>query len=86
MMYTVVFKRSAEKQLDTLPKEYRHKILSIIQNLRTNPFLGKRLQGEISHLYSLRMWPYRIIYSVHKKSITITVVAIGHRKDVYQKL
>jgi mRNA-degrading endonuclease RelE of RelBE toxin-antitoxin system len=56
-----------------------------LQGLRENPFAGKKLQGELFGLYCLRVWPYRIIYTIEKRVITVTVVAIGQRKDVYRK-
>jgi addiction module RelE/StbE family toxin len=59
-------------------------VLQALEGLRREPLHGKKLQGQLAGLYSLRVWPYRIIYQVSHKTITILVVAIGQRKDVYQ--
>jgi addiction module RelE/StbE family toxin len=58
-------------------------VFDALEGLREDPYAGKKLQGELYGLYSLRVWPYRIIYMVEKRIITVTVVAIGQRKDVY---
>ena len=84
-MYTVVLKRRAEKQYNALPAKDRAMVLAGLQGLREDPFSGKKLQGDLFGLYSLRVWPYRIIYSVQKRTITVTVVAIGQRKDVSER-
>ncbi len=48
-------------------------MLSALEGLREDPFAGKKLQGELYGLYSLRVWPYRIIYSIEKRIIKVTV-------------
>lgn len=83
-MYHVVLKRNAAKRLESLPEKDRQRVLSVLAGLRADPYQGKKLQGELSGLYSLRAWPYRIIYEISKKTIAVTVVAIGHRKSVYR--
>ena len=82
-MFAVVLKKKAEKQYNGLPEKDREKVLATLQGLRENPWQGKKLQGELSGLFSLRVWPYRIIYTIEKQIVTVTVVAIGQRKDVY---
>ena len=86
VMYNVVLKHRAERQYKSLPERDRQKVLGALQGLRENPFQGKKLEGELSGFYSVRVWPYRIIYTVEKKIITVTVVAIGQRKDVYRHI
>ncbi len=84
-MFTVLLKRRAEKQYGELPAKDKTKVLSALQGLREHPFAGKKLKGELSGLYSLRVWPYRILYTIERKIITVTVVAIGQRKEIYRK-
>lgn len=85
-MYVVILKRSAEKQYTKLPKHDRQRVLAALQGLRSDPWQGKKLEGDLEGLYAIRVWPYRIIYTMEKKMVTVTVVAIGHRKDIYGKL
>jgi mRNA-degrading endonuclease RelE of RelBE toxin-antitoxin system len=46
--------------------------------------MGKKLQGDHKGQRSLRVWPYRIVYVVQQKVVTIAVLKIGHRQGVYK--
>ncbi|KKW38411.1 hypothetical protein A2454_05715 [Candidatus Peribacteria bacterium RIFOXYC2_FULL_55_14] len=84
-MYTIELTKKAEKSLESLRKRDQQRVMAGIESLREDPFIGKKLQGPLEGLRSLRVWPFRIIYSVNKKVVMVTVVAIGNRKDVYKK-
>ncbi len=84
-VYRVILKPKAKKQYDNLPPKDRQRVLGALQGLRENPFVNKKLSGELRGRYAVRVWPYRIIYTIEKSIVTVTVVAIGHRKDVYEK-
>lgn len=84
MQYFVIFEPSAHKKLDTLPKKYQEKIKKVLESLQESPYAGKKLAGELEGLYSVRVWPYRIIYTIIKKELVILVVDVAHRKDVYK--
>ncbi len=83
-MYTVTLKPSAEKSLRKLPSKDHKRILATLTLLADNPLLGKKLKGDFELCYSLRVWPYRIIYIVRKTELLIIVIAIGHRQGVYR--
>lgn len=51
--------------------------------LLQNPHAGKKLKGDLAGQYSLRIWPYRIIYYLKSRKDVI-VTDIGHRKEVYK--
>ena len=83
MEYQVSIKPSAEKELKKLPKKDYYRILSALVILSHNPFIGKKLEGEYLGQYSYRVWPYRIIYEIHKKELLILIVRVGHRQGIY---
>ena len=83
-MYTVEVKPKAVKELHSLPKKDQDKVLAAFDVLMENPVAGKQLQGKHKGFRSLRVWSYRIIYAIDHRIITVTVVKIGHRKDVYR--
>ena len=85
MMFTVILTRRAQKEYDRLSKEMQPRVEKAIDNLRENPFCGKKLEGDHEGYWSMRVWPYRVIYTVDKKIITVTIVTIGDRKDVYRR-
>ena len=84
MIYKVVILKHAQKEALLLPKKDQQRITSAIASLMTDPYRGKKLQGNFKGAWSIRVWPYRIIYNNKKKIVTVTVVKIGHRKSVYQ--
>lgn len=85
-MFTVHITRKAQKQFEKLSPKIRDRVLEAFIHLRTNPFSGKKLEGEHDGYWAIRIWPYRVIYTINKGTITVTVVSIGDRKDVYEKL
>lgn len=84
--YQVVFKKSAAKELQALPQKMRQKILDAVQLLSLNPYTEllqiKKLKGADS-LYRVRIQDYRLIYLIDNRVIKVTIIKIGHRKEVY---
>jgi mRNA interferase RelE/StbE len=82
--YKIFFKESVEKDFRSLPKKNLLKILSRIEALAKDPKPPghEKLTGQ--ERYRIRTGHYRIIYSVHDTELTVWVVKVGHRKDVYR--
>ena len=85
-MYEIILSKRSAKNLKKLSGKDREKILRALFALKEDPFLGKPLIGELKGLYSLRVWPYRIVYEIIKNKLLIHVLHVGHRKDVYKKI
>ncbi len=83
-MYIVVFTHEAGKQLRRIPSRFQNKILQTVRLLARDPFIGKKLTGDWEGHYVERVWPYRIIYAIDRKKITVTIVTLGHRQGVYK--
>jgi len=83
MAYQIQVQKSARKQLDKIPAIYRAKLEKAIDSLAVDPFQGKKLEGELKGQYSIRVWPYRIIYQIYKKELIVSVIEVGHRQGVY---
>lgn len=85
MAYKVIVKKSAEKSIQTLPKKIKVRIIGVIDLLAENPFppAAKKLKGRDG--YRIRTTDYRILYNVENEILTVTVVAVGHRKEIYKK-
>jgi len=83
MAYQIVLLSSAEKELDKLPLKSRILVFSGIEGLAENPYEGKKLKGELQDCYSLRIWPYRVIYGIKKKERVVIIIRIGQRGSVY---
>lgn len=84
-MYQIEYSRSAAKELELLPKSDYLKVKKLVSSLALNPFPVGYLKLEGSDkIYRIRKGNYRIIYTVHKEIVTVTVLKIAHRKDAYR--
>lgn len=84
MSYSVSIKQSAFKSLKNIPHEDRLRIIEAIDQLKTNPAAGGVLKGEYSGLRRIRIGSYRVVYEVHDEQLTVLVIRIGHRREVYR--
>lgn len=83
--YKIVWRNSAIKELKTLPKKQIKLIINKIDSLSRNPFPhGNVKLTNSENSYRIRIGVYRVIYSVFKKILTIEIVRVKHRKDVYR--
>lgn len=86
--YRLELTKRAMKDLANLDKPTQALIVKWLQqNLQdtTTPRAhGKALTGQLSHLWRYRVGNYRILAEIHDNTITIEVVKIGHRKDIYK--
>jgi mRNA interferase RelE/StbE len=82
--YRVVMEKKASRALLALDRHHRARITGAIELLARNPYppAAKKLTNRLA--YRVRVGDYRIIYSVNDTTISIMVLAIGHRKDVYR--
>ena len=82
--YNIFFKKSVEKDFKSVPKKDLKRILDRIKMLAENPRPSgcEKLTGQ--ERYRVRQGRYRIVYSIHKNELTIWIVKVGHRKDVYR--
>ena len=79
MAFSLEIEPKARKNLDKIPKPHRTRILQTLRDIRENPFSGKALSGDRKGEYSVRIWPYRIIYIIKKHELIIIVVEVDHR-------
>lgn len=81
--YTITITRLAQKQLDALNEKAAAPIIQHILDLadEPRPHGCKKLKGRSG--YRIRSGDYRIIYEIFDTTLIIDVVALGHRKDIY---
>lgn len=80
----ITFVRSSERELLGLNKKLGERILEKIQKLATNPYGqgSQKLAGGKG--YRIRLGDYRVVYVIDKKTKVITIIKIGHRREVYR--
>lgn len=84
MQYQIRVESKVEKELLKLNNQDQERIFVVLKKLQVNPYVGKKLKGNFRGAFSLRVWPFRIIYIIFKKELLIVIIRIGHRRDVYR--
>jgi mRNA interferase RelE/StbE len=85
IQYQIRILPAAEKSLSKLPKKMQLRIQGVITVLASNPLppVAKKLVGRDS--YRLRVSDYRIVYSIHENILTVKIISIGHRREIYKR-
>lgn len=84
-MYTIVFAKSAAKEVYALPPKVVLKVVEAIETLAVDPRPNgvKRLVGS-KNLWRIRVGDYRVVYSIDDVIMVVDVRKVGHRKEVYE--
>ncbi len=87
MKWKVTYKKSIQKDLKKISKDIQYIIKRAIEEkLMADPLkFGLPLRRSLKGLMKLRVGNYRIIYSIESSIVTVHVIKIGHRKEVYDK-
>ena len=86
MTWSLRYAASAARSLKKLDPQIRRRVRNALVELSADPERGKPLQLTLKGLRSWRTGDFRIVYRVVHDRIEILVVAIGHRRDVYDRL
>ncbi len=74
--------------LDEVVQFYRRAEIGIskVDNILRRAIEDKLMvDRSLKGLMKLRVGDYRVIYSIKRETVTVHVIKIGHRKDVYDK-
>lgn len=82
--YVVSLSKTATKQLDKLPDNIASPIIIAMQKLGDNPRPVGYKKLKALNNYRIRVGNYRVIYDVFDKILTVEVIELGHRKDIYK--
>ena len=82
--YRLLIKPSAAKELENFSLKDRKRVATRIQRLASDPRPAgaDKLSGQDK--YRVRQGNYRILYSVDDAGLTVLIVKIGHRREVYR--
>lgn len=83
--YRVLLTRSAAKELELVPTKERLRIVNRIGALAEDPRPAgaEKLSGDDK--YRIRQGNYRIPYEIVDTELVVTVVRVGHRRQVYRR-
>lgn len=82
MAYALLIEAKAKKELANIPTKDRERIDKTLRNLTEDPYSGKKLVGQLAGKYSVRVWPYRIVYEIYKEEKNCQIGALIRGENV----
>ena len=84
MIYAVLLKASAEREMARLPDRVHDRIVKHLLRLwgQPRPPGSRKLQG--MDAYRIRIGDYRVLYQVDDQRLRVIVYSVGHRREVYR--
>ena len=83
-LVSVRWERRAVDELSAISKIEQRRVVSAVEGLRGNPLKGELLAAEWKGLRRLRVGKYRVIYAFDGRALMISIVRVGHRREVYR--
>ena len=89
MAWRVEFDHRAKRELDKLDRPARERITRFLREriaISEDPRrIGEALRGEKATLWKYRIGDYRLICDIQDNRVTVLVLAVGHRREIYRE-
>lgn len=86
-LYRIEYRPSAAKQLRKLPRDIQLRIAPAVESLRIDPRpIGSETVRGLDSARRIRIGDYRVVYEIVDDLLIVSVVRIGHRRDVYRDI
>jgi mRNA interferase RelE/StbE len=85
-VYRVEVRRLAQRGLDKLPRTDFEAVIQSISNLAETPRPRGMEKVKNTGLWRIRHGDYRITYAIDDDSLMVTIVRVGHRREIYRAL
>jgi mRNA interferase RelE/StbE len=86
LTWTVVYTKTASEAIRNLDPSIREKVRNAVDQLSADPLRGKALAFSLKGLRSWRTGDWRIVYKAEQLRVTVIIVTVGHRRDVYERV
>ncbi|MCE3231338.1 MAG: type toxin-antitoxin system RelE/ParE family toxin [Alphaproteobacteria bacterium] len=87
IQWRVEFSDAAKSQLKKLDKPIQQRILSFLEkrilNCDNPRSLGDALKGNLNPYWRYRVGDYRILCILENEIVTVHVMHVGHRREIY---
>ena len=82
-MYKIIFSDKAKREFNKLDKQIQNRILKVLERIKIRPEVHLiKLINDPG--YKLRVGDYRLIVDLDKNQLQISVIKVGHRKNIYK--
>lgn len=69
-----------------LPPDVKRSVKHALRALSENPDAGEPLRRELEGLWKYRVRRFRIVYAIDRPNRKLRVIAVGHRREVYEQV
>jgi Cytotoxic translational repressor of toxin-antitoxin stability system len=85
--YTVRFTATARRDLGRVPPRVLSAVVEFaFGDLSRQPHrVGKPLRRDLAGTFSARRGPYRVLYRIDDEQLTVAILRVDHRADVYRR-
>lgn len=88
MAWTIEYTATARKQLRKLDRQAARQIVDFMDDriapLKDSRSVGKALVGALGGLWRYRVGEYRVICEIRDDALSILVVQLGNRREIYR--
>lgn len=70
----------------SLHPDLKRSIKSAVRAIASDPECGEPLLRELDGLWTFRVRRFRIVYAIDRNTRTIRLIAVGHRRHIYDEL
>ena len=87
MKYTILFRASVKREMRRLDAGIARRVDAAILALADNPRPPGcvKLSGP-SDLWRIRVGEYRVVYEIRDCQLTVLIVGVAHRREIYRNL
>lgn len=85
-MYKIELRRRAQRALDRLSETDFQAVVKAMKDLAQTPRPRGIEKVKVTGLWRIRQGDYRIIYAIDDNQQLVTIVRIGHRREIYRSL
>ena len=86
MPYRIEIRPAVGEVIRHLPPGVKRAVRAAIRAIAEDPAAGEALHGELAGRLKYRVRRFRIVYRIDRAARIIHVIAVGHRRNVYEEL
>ena len=83
--YRLVIRTAAVEVIRHLPPGIKRAVRAALDSIADDPSIGEPLHGELAGRFKFRVRRYRVIFGVDRDKRLLNVIAVGHRRSIYEE-
>ena len=84
--FTLDFPPEVADIIRHLPPDLKRGVRAAFRALNVNPHEGVPLVRELEGKWRYRVRRYRVVYEIDSRARVLRIVAVGHRRHIYEEL